>query len=119
MAAPLHAVMVEHVRTLEDARNPRTRQHTLLAILVMAVCPLLTSGEGCQGRERCGPAGTCVQDDTVSPHVLSDKKGYGEGKASQGRPCASACPVACLNNSCDHSTTRCIEQQTLASVSLC
>ena len=50
MAAPLHAVMVEHVRTLEDARNPRTRQHTLLAILVMAVCPLLTSGEGCQGR---------------------------------------------------------------------
>ena len=119
MAAPLHAVMVEHVRTLEDARHPRTRQQTLLALLVMAVCPLLTSGEGCQGRERGGPAGTCVQDDTVSPHVLSDKKGYGEGKASQGRPWASACPVACLNNSCDHSTTRCIEQQTLASVSLC
>src|SRR2546426_10333668 len=44
MAAPLPAVMVEHVRTLEDARNPRTRQHTLRAILVMAVCPLLTSG---------------------------------------------------------------------------
>jgi len=86
MAAPLHAVMVEHVRTLEDARNPRTRQHTLLAILVMAVCPLLTSGEGCQGRERCGPAGTCVQDIRFRLTFCLTRRGMAREKRAKVAP---------------------------------
>jgi hypothetical protein len=40
--------IVEHFRTLEDPRIERTKKHNLLDILVIALCTLLTGGEGCQ-----------------------------------------------------------------------
>jgi predicted transposase YbfD/YdcC len=46
MAEPVHASIVEHFRTLEDPRIARTRKHHLLDILVIALCTLLTGGEG-------------------------------------------------------------------------
>lgn len=48
MADPMNASIVEHFRTLEDPRVERTKRHLLLDILVIAVCTLLTGGEGFQ-----------------------------------------------------------------------
>jgi predicted transposase YbfD/YdcC len=46
--------MVEPCQTGEDPRLARTKQPLLLAILRIAVCPLLTGGEGVQDRELFG-----------------------------------------------------------------
>ena len=48
MADPMNASIVEHCQTLEDPRIERTKKHQLLDLLVIAVCSLLTGGEGCQ-----------------------------------------------------------------------
>lgn len=48
MADPMNASIVEHFRTLEDPRIERTKKHNLLDILVIALCTLLTGGEGFQ-----------------------------------------------------------------------
>jgi len=48
MADPVNASIVEHFRTLEDPRIERTKKHLLLDILVIALCTLLTGGEGFQ-----------------------------------------------------------------------
>src|SRR5215472_2418818 len=48
MAATVNASIVEHFQTLEDPRMARTKKHNLLDILVIALCTLLTGGEGCQ-----------------------------------------------------------------------
>ena len=48
MTAPTDASIVEHFQTLEDPRIERTKKHNLLDILVIAVCTLLTGGEGFQ-----------------------------------------------------------------------
>jgi len=44
----VNASIVEHFRTLEDPRIERTKKHLLLDILVIALCTLLTGGEGFQ-----------------------------------------------------------------------
>src|SRR4029450_6482787 len=54
MADPTNASIVEHFRTLEDPRIERTKKHLLLDILVIAVCTLLTGGEGFQDMELFG-----------------------------------------------------------------
>ena len=54
MAVPTSASIVEHFQPLEDPRLERTKKHNLLAILVIAVCTLLTGGEGCQDMELFG-----------------------------------------------------------------
>src|SRR5262245_44233033 len=50
----VNASIVEHFRTLEDPRIERTKKHLLLDILVIAVCTLLTGGEGLQDMELFG-----------------------------------------------------------------
>src|SRR5215468_12357738 len=50
MADTVNASIVEHFRTLEDPRIERTKKHNLLDILVIALCTLLTGGEGFQDR---------------------------------------------------------------------
>ena len=54
MAATVNASIVEHFQTLEDPRMARTKKHNLLDILVIAVCTLLTGGEGFQDMELFG-----------------------------------------------------------------
>jgi len=46
MAVPVNTSIVEHFQTLEDPRIERTKKHHLLDILVIALCTLLTGGEG-------------------------------------------------------------------------
>ena len=48
MAETMNASIVTHFQTLEDPRIARTKKHLLLDILVIAVCTLLTGGEGFQ-----------------------------------------------------------------------
>jgi predicted transposase YbfD/YdcC len=54
MADTVNASIVEHFRTLEDPRIERTKKHNLLDILVIALCTLLTGGEGFQDMELFG-----------------------------------------------------------------
>src|SRR4029453_18398240 len=54
MADPVNASIVEHFQTSEDPRIERTKKHLLLDILVIAVCTLLTGGEGFQDMELFG-----------------------------------------------------------------
>ena len=54
MADTVNASIVEHVRSLEDPRIERTQKHLVLDLLGIAVCPLLTGGEGLQDMEFFG-----------------------------------------------------------------
>jgi len=54
MADTANASIVEHFQALEDPRIERTKKHLLLDILIIAVCTLLTGGEGCQAMELFG-----------------------------------------------------------------
>jgi predicted transposase YbfD/YdcC len=54
MAVTVNASIVEHFQTLEDPRIERTTKHNLLDILVIALCTLLTGGEGFQDMELFG-----------------------------------------------------------------
>jgi hypothetical protein len=48
MPVPIDTSIVEHFRDLEDPRIDRAKKHDLLDILVIALCTLLTGGEGFQ-----------------------------------------------------------------------
>ena len=54
MADPVNTSIIEHFQTLQDPRIERTKKHNLLDILVIAVCTLLTGGEGFQDMELFG-----------------------------------------------------------------
>jgi predicted transposase YbfD/YdcC len=54
MTDPVNASIVDHFQTLEDPRIARTKKHNLLDILVIALCTLLTGGEGFQDMELFG-----------------------------------------------------------------
>jgi len=54
MADSVNVPIVEHFQTLQDPRIERTKKHPLLDILVIAVCTLLTGGEGFQDMELFG-----------------------------------------------------------------
>jgi hypothetical protein len=54
MSVPMNASLVEHFQDLEDPRIERAKKHHLLDILIMAICTLLTGGEGFQDMELFG-----------------------------------------------------------------
>jgi len=54
MTDPVNASIVDHFQALEDPRIERTKKHHLLDILVIALCTLLTGGDGFQDMELFG-----------------------------------------------------------------
>jgi predicted transposase YbfD/YdcC len=54
MSAPMHASIVAHFQDLEDPRIDRAKKHNLLDIIIIAVCTLLTGGEGFRDMELFG-----------------------------------------------------------------
>ena len=54
MTDPVNASIVAHFQTLEDPRIERTKKHNLLDILVIALCTLLTGGNGFRDMELFG-----------------------------------------------------------------
>jgi predicted transposase YbfD/YdcC len=54
MSIPVNVSIVKHFQTLEDPRIERTKKHNLLDILVIALCTLLTGGEGFPDMELFG-----------------------------------------------------------------
>src|SRR5215831_17459408 len=78
MTAPTNASIVEHFQTLEDPRIERTKKHNLLDILVIAVCTLLTGGEGFQNMELFGKRKRAwLQTFLVLPHGIPSHDTFG------------------------------------------
>src|SRR5215470_8530618 len=78
MADPANASIVEHFRTLEDPRIERTKKHHLLDILVIALCTLLTGGEGFQDIELFGQSKrTWLQTFLALPHGIPSHDTFG------------------------------------------
>jgi predicted transposase YbfD/YdcC len=78
MADPMNASIVEHFHTLEDPRIERTKKHLLLDILVIAVCTLLTGGEGFQDMELFGKSKrTWLQTFLALPHGIPSHDTFG------------------------------------------
>jgi predicted transposase YbfD/YdcC len=78
MADPMNASIVEHFRTLEDPRIARTKKHTLLDILVIALCTLLTGGEGFQDMELFGKSKRAwLQTFLALPHGIPSHDTFG------------------------------------------
>ena len=78
MADPTNASIVEHFRTLEDPRIERTKKHLLLDILVIAVCTLLTGGEGFQDMELFGKSKRAwLQTFLALPHGIPSHDTFG------------------------------------------
>ena len=71
MANPVNASIVTHFQSLEDPRIERTKKHPLLDILVIALCTLLTGGEGFQDMELFGRSKrTWLQTFLTLPHGI-------------------------------------------------
>ena len=78
MADPVNASIVEHFRTLEDPRIERTKKHNLLDILVIALCALLTGGEGFQDMELFGKSKRAwLQTFLALPHGIPSHDTFG------------------------------------------
>ena len=78
MADPVNASIVEHFQTLEDQRIERTKKHLLLDILVIAVCTLLTGGEGFQDMELFGKSKRAwLQTCLALPHGIPSHDTFG------------------------------------------
>ena len=78
MADPAQASIVEHFQTLEDPRIARTKKHLLLAILVIALCTLLTGGEGVQDMELFGKSKRAwLQTFLTLPHGIPSHDTFG------------------------------------------
>jgi len=78
MADPVQASIVEHFQTLEDPRMERTKKHLLLDILVIALCTLLTGGEGFQDMALCGKSKRAwLQTFLALPHGLPSHDTFG------------------------------------------
>src|SRR5262245_45939070 len=78
MADPVNASIVAHFQTLEDPRIERTKKHLLLDILVIAVCTLLTGGEGCQDMELFGKSKRAwLQTFLALPHGIPSHDTFG------------------------------------------
>jgi len=78
MADPVNASIVEHFQTLEDPRIERTKKHLLLDILVIAVCTLLTGGEGFQDMELFGKSKRAwLQTCLALPHGIPSHDTFG------------------------------------------
>jgi predicted transposase YbfD/YdcC len=78
MAAPVNASIIEHFQTLQDPRIERTKKHNLLDILVIAVCTLLTGGEGFQDMELFGKSKRAwLQTFLTWPHGIPSHDTFG------------------------------------------
>ena len=78
MADPVNASIIEHFQTLQDPRIERTKKHNLLDILVIAVCTLLTGGEGFQDMELFGKSKrTWLQTFLALPHGIPSHDTFG------------------------------------------
>ena len=78
MADPVNASIVEHFQTLEDPRIERTKKHNLLDILVIALCTLLTGGEGFQDMELFGKSKQAwLQTFLALPHGIPSHDTFG------------------------------------------
>ena len=78
MAETMKASIIEHFQTLEDPRIERTTKHLLLDILVIAVCTLLTGGEGFQDRELFGNSKRVwLQTFLALPHGIPSHDTFG------------------------------------------
>jgi predicted transposase YbfD/YdcC len=78
MADMVNASIVEHFQTLEDPRIERTKKHPLLDILVIAVCTLLTGGEGFQDMELFGKSKQAwLQTFLTLPHSIPSHDSFG------------------------------------------
>jgi predicted transposase YbfD/YdcC len=77
-ARPLHASIVTHFHTLEDPRIERTKKPSLLDILVIALCTLLTGGEGFQDMELFGKSKRpWLQTFLALPHGIPSHDTFG------------------------------------------
>jgi len=78
MADPVNASIVEHFQTLEDPRIERTKKHNLLDILVIALCTLLTGGEGFQDMALFGQSKQAwLQTFLALPHGIPSHDTFG------------------------------------------
>ena len=78
MAETVSASIVEYFQALEDPRIARTKQHLLLDILVIAVCTLLTGGEGFQDMALCGKSKRAwLQTFLALPHGIPSHDTFG------------------------------------------
>jgi predicted transposase YbfD/YdcC len=78
MADTVNASIVEHFRTLEDPRIERTKKHLLLDILVIALCTLLSGGEGFQDMELFGKSKHAwLQTFLALPHGIPSHDTFG------------------------------------------
>ena len=78
MADTVNASIVEHFQTLEDPRIARTKKHLLLDILIIAVCTLLTGGEGFQDMELFGKSKRqWLQTFLALPHGIPSHDTFG------------------------------------------
>src|SRR5262245_63458683 len=78
MASPVNASIVEHFQTLADPRIDRTKKHLLLDILVIALCALLTGGEGFQDMELFGKSKQAwLQTFLTLPHGIPSHDTFG------------------------------------------
>lgn len=78
MSIPTSASIVEHFQTLEDPRLERTKKHNLLDIVGIAVCTLLTGGEGFQDMELFGKSKRAwLQTFLALPHGIPSHDTFG------------------------------------------
>src|SRR5262249_1174076 len=78
MADLVNASIVEHFQTLEDPRIERTKKHNLLDILVIALCTLLTGGEGFQDMALFGKSKQAwLQTFLALPHGIPSHDTFG------------------------------------------
>jgi predicted transposase YbfD/YdcC len=78
MADTVNASIVEHFQTLEDPRIARTKKHLLLDILIIAVCTLLTGGEGFKDMELFGKSKRqWLQTFLALPHGIPSHDTFG------------------------------------------
>src|ERR671938_265448 len=78
MADPVNVSIVEHFQSLEDPRIERSRKHCLIDILVIALCTLLSGGEGFQDMELCGKSKLAwLQSFLALPHGIPSHDTFG------------------------------------------
>jgi hypothetical protein len=78
MVDTVNVSIVEHFRTLEDPRIERTKKHRLLDILVIALCTMLTGGEGFQDMELFGKRKQAwLQTFLALPHGIPSHDTFG------------------------------------------
>jgi predicted transposase YbfD/YdcC len=78
MPVPINTSIVEHFRDLEDPRIDRAKKHSLLDILVIALCTLLTGGEGFQDMELFGKSKlSWLQTFLALPHGIPSHDTFG------------------------------------------